>query len=416
MTKIFFKTFGCRTNIVDTQIMKTNIKDFIATYDEKDADIVVVNSCTVTNGADSDVRAYINKINKLPNKPNIVYTGCGSLSQGKTLLQEDKINKLFTPNHKENIDQILKNSRQSYEAHDFAHIDETIIDDYQDKTKAFVKIQEGCDFSCGYCIIPQVRGRSRSYEPSFILKQIKTLVDRGFGEFVLTGTNIGSYDKKGRYSLPSLLKDIHDIKGVRRVRFGSVEPSQITDEFKEILDEPWIAKHLHIALQHTSETMLKIMNRRNNFKTDIKLLEFLSQKGFAIGTDFIVAHPGETEAIWQDAMINFKRLPLTHIHCFRYSPRKGTKSALLNIDIDGNKAKERLNYIKEIVEQNNYDFRLVKQPLKVLIEKEKDGVYIGFDQFYNKLKIKSSIDIRKKWINIKDYEVKTDYNLGSAFI
>lgn len=398
------------------QIIKTNIKDYTTTYDEKDADIVVVNSCTVTNGADSDVRAYINKLNKLPNKPNIVYTGCGSLSQGKRFLLENKIDKLFTPNHKEKIDQILKNLQQCYDTQDFAHIDDTIIEDYQDKTKAFIKIQEGCDFSCGYCIIPQVRGHSRSYEPSFILKQIKTLVDRGFGEFVLTGTNIGSYGKKGRYTLPSLLKDIHNIKGVCRVRFGSVEPSQITDEFKEILDEPWIAKQLHIALQHTSETMLKIMNRRNNFKTDIKLLEFLSEKGFAIGTDFIVGHPGETEAIWQEAVTNFKLLPLTHIHCFRYSPRKGTKSALLKTDIDGNIAKERLNYIKEIVAQNNHNFRLLKQPLKVLIEQEKEGIYIGFDQFYNKLKIKSSIDICKKWITIKDYEVKTDYNLGSAFI
>jgi len=411
--KVFFKTFGCRTNIVDTGIMKTNIKDFHIVNDEKSADIVVINSCTVTNGADTNVRTYINKINKLDNCPKIVLTGCASLTQGKTLFENDKIDKLFTPNHKENINNILSNKTNIYTSKDFSHIDNTIIDDFQDKTKAFVKIQEGCDFSCSYCIIPQVRGKSRSYEPSFILKQIKVLTDKGFSEFVLTGTNIGSYGQKDKNSLTKLLKQIHKIQGVKRVRFGSIEPSQITDEFKEILDEPWIAKHLHIALQHTSKTMLKIMNRKNNLKNDIKLFEFLSQKGFALGTDFIVGHPGETDKIWLEAKANFNILPLTHMHCFRYSPRQNTKSAELRINVDGKKAKQRLYELNEIINNNNYKFRQQKQPLKVHIEQKRGEFYEGFDQYYNKFMIKSKQNISKNWINTTTYEVKRDYNLGS---
>ncbi len=416
MNKIYFKTFGCRTNIVDTQIMKTNIQNFDIVTDEKDADMIIINACTVTNGADSDVRAYINKVQKYAKSPEIIYTGCGSGTQGLALLQSQIVDKLFAANQKEDIDQILKYPHQDYQTQNFAHIDDTIIDNYKDKTKAFIKIQEGCDFNCGYCIIPQVRGSSRSYKAAFILKQVKILADKGFGEFVLTGTNIGSYGKEYKHSLASLLKSIHDIKGVKRVRFGSVEPSQITDEFKEILDEPWIAKHLHIALQHTSETMLKIMQRRNNFKDDIKLLEFLSEKGFAIGTDFIVGHPGETCEVWADAIENFKLLPLTHIHCFRYSPRQNTKSAKLKIDVAGNIAKDRLNQIKDIVSKNNYKFRSKKQKLEVLIEQKKDGLYIGYDQYYNKLKINSNTDLLKKWINVAQYETKKDYNLGLPLI
>jgi MiaB-like tRNA modifying enzyme len=396
--------------------MKTNIQNYNIVTDEKDADTIVVNACTVTNGADSDVRAYINKVRKYVKNPKIIYTGCGSQTQGKTMLQNQTINKLFPANQKENINQILKTPQHHNTTQDFSHIDGTIIDDYQDKTKAFIKIQEGCDFSCGYCIIPQVRGNSRSYEVSFILKQIKTLTDKGFGEFVLTGTNIGSYGTKGKNSLASLLKDIYRIKGVKRVRFGSVEPSQITDEFKEMLDEPWIAKHLHIALQHTSETMLKIMQRRNNFKDDIKLFEFLSEKGFALGTDFIVGHPGETDTIWLEALSNFKLLPLTHIHSFRYSPRQNTKSAKLKLDVDGNTAKDRLNQIKDITTKNNYKFRQNKQELEVLIEQKKHDFFIGYDQYYNKLKIKSNTNLLKKWINTKQYETKEDYNLGLPLI
>ena len=236
------------------------------------------------------------------------------------------------------------------------------------KSRAFVKIQEGCDFRCNYCIIPYVRGNSRSYEEHKILQQITTLAINGFGEFILTGINVGSYGKeKGvpnkKDKLVQLIKKISLIRGVRRIRLGSVEPVQITDEFKEILDEPWMGKHLHIALQHTNKDMLKIMNRRNKVKSDLELFELLASKGYAIGTDFIVGHPGETDALWKDAMQNIDKFPLTHIHSFTYSPRDGTPSAKMSPQINGNIAKARLRELENKIQEKNFNFRKQHQRL-----------------------------------------------------
>ncbi|MFY9082209.1 MiaB/RimO family radical SAM methylthiotransferase, partial [Aliarcobacter butzleri] len=322
--KVYFKTFGCRTNVFDTQVMMSNLKDFEVTLDENEANIVVINSCTVTNSADSTARTYINSLKKLPQNPRVIFTGCGVWTKGETLFKENKVDSLFGHSQKENINDLLLNEERFFEAGDLTHIDKTIVEEFVGKSRAFIKIQEGCDFRCSYCIIPYVRGDARSYSEDKILEQVTTLATNGFGEFILTGTNVGSYGKKQHTSLAKLLKKMSLIKGVRRIRMGSIEPIQIDDEFKEIINEPFMAKHLHIALQHTSKEMLKIMNRRNKVLSDLELFEFLRENGYALGTDFIVGHPGETEALWKEAMENLHRFPLTHVHAFTYSKRDGT--------------------------------------------------------------------------------------------
>jgi len=245
-----------------------------------------------------------------------------------------------------------------------------------------------------------------------ILEQISQLALNGFGEFILTGTNVGSYGKDNNSSMAKLMKRISQIRGVRRIRLGSVEPIQITDEFKEILDEPWIERHLHIALQHTSPKMLKLMNRRNVYKQDRELFELLSDKNYSIGTDFITGHPGETQEIWDEAIENLNALPLTHLHAFSYSKRDGTKSASMKPEVNGKIAKNRLHQIESIIEQKNYDFRNKnKTLLNVLIEsKIEDGLYQGFDQFFNKLYVKSEHDLIGNWIDVDRYEIKERNN------
>jgi len=415
--KVFFKTFGCRTNIYDTQIMIANLKDFIVVQSESEADIIVINSCTVTNSADSNVRAYVNSIKKLNKK--IYFTGCGVLTKGESLFKEKKIDAVFGASLKENINELLQKDN-FFEVGDLNHLDKTIITKMEGKTKAFVKIQEGCDFSCSYCIIPAVRGAARSYDEDLIIEQIKILASNGFGEFVLTGTNLGSYGKeisknykeKGD-KLAKLLKKISKIRGVRRIRLGSVEPVQITEEFKEILKEPWMAKHLHIALQHTSPKMLKIMNRRNKLESDLELFNEIAEYGFAIGTDFIVGHPGEDEEIFNEAYKNLKKFPLTHIHLFTYSKRDGTKSALMKNSVRGDIAKKRLNLIKKLVDEKNYNFRKrLKKTLQILVEQKKDGFFIGYDEYFNKNKIKSELDLENSWVEISDFEVLNECNLA----
>jgi len=408
--KVFFKTFGCRTNVFDTQVMMSNLKDFDVTLDEKIADMVVINSCTVTNSADSTARSYINQLKKLPKNPKVFFTGCGVWTKGESLFKEKKINSLFGHSEKEKINDLLQKEERFFEAGDLDHIDDTIVDRFIGKSRAFIKIQEGCDFRCSYCIIPHVRGDARSYTEDKILEQVSTLATNGFGEFILTGTNVGSYGKKQHTSLAKLLKKISQISGVRRIRMGSIEPIQIDDEFKELINEPWMAKHLHIALQHTSKEMLTLMNRRNKVLNDLELFEFLSSNGYALGTDFIVGHPGESEQIWSEAMKNLHKFPLTHVHAFTYSKRDGTPSALMKNEVRGNIAKIRYNELTQIINEKNLEFRKNIQPLDILIESKKENIYTGLDQFFNKIEVESEADLVGDWIRVDNYSAKGQGN------
>lgn len=409
--KIYFKTFGCRTNIYDTQLIKSNLKSGEITHDEQGADVVVINSCTVTNGADADVRNYVNKMNRLGKK--ILLTGCGAVSRGEELYKNGAVFGVFGMSQKEKIDEFLGSESKFYDIGDLSSVEKNLVSDYEDHTKAFIKIQEGCDFNCSYCIIPSVRGCSRSSPEDAILKEAESLAANGFSEIVLTGTNIGSYGKTAGTSLGALLQKLGAIRGIRRIRLGSIEPSQIDASFREILSEPWLERHLHIALQHTSQKMLSIMRRRNSALRDLELFCELAERGFALGTDFIVAHPGESQEIWLEAVENFKKFPLTHLHAFIFSPRQGTASASLKGRIDGKTAKARLKMLQNITALNNYKFRLShKVPLNVLIERKNGEFYEGYDQFYDKIWIKSDEDLSKKWMEIRDYEVKFDGNFA----
>ena len=408
MQKIFFKTFGCRTNIYDTELLKSYIKDYEITNNEEGADIVVINSCTVTNSADSGVRNYINGVKRRGAK--VILTGCGAVSKGKELFASG-IYGVLGASKKSDLNELLKQEKPFFELGNLNSVDKNIVTNYENHTKAFIKIQEGCNFNCSYCIIPSVRGRARSMDEVMILKEARILAQNGYNELVLTGTNIGSYGKDTNSSLGKLLANLGKISGIRRIRLGSIEPSQIDESFREILKEEWLERHLHIALQHTSEAMLKIMRRRNNAFSDLELFNELSSLGFALGTDYIVGHPGESEEIWAEAVENFKKFPITHLHAFVYSPRRDTHSATLKSDVSGDVAKARLKVLQGIALQNNENFRKKhNETLKILVEQRNGDFYEGFDQFYNKAKILSQKDITKEWVEVSEYEVKPDAN------
>lgn len=405
--KVFFKTFGCRTNLVDTQIMKENLTSFEVSEREEECGLVVVNSCTVTNGADSGVRSYVRRLHREGKR--VYLTGCG-VKQGEHLLRERAVWGVFDHAHKESLDSLLQQDEgfALYGSPD--HLDSTVITQFSEKSRAFIKIQEGCDFRCSYCIIPSVRGASRSLPVSLILSQVRALSERGFSEFVLTGTNVGSYGRGEGSSIAQLIKAIAGIDGVRRVRVGSLEPSQVDAEFLELLDAPFMARHLHIALQHTSPFMLRLMNRPHDPERDLELFLRLSKEGYALGTDFIVGHPRESEEVWEEGLERFLAFPLTHLHAFIYSPREGTPSSRMEGRILGDVAKERLTKLKEIVSLNNRRFRENRQSLSVLVESGEDRVYQGLDQFFNRLEIRSERELRGRWVSIEKYRVGEEKN------
>lgn len=411
MQKVYFKTFGCRTNQFDTQVMMSKLKDYELTDDELSSDIIVVNSCTVTNGADSSVRNYISSMQRKNPDAKVILAGCGSHSKGESLFEDKKVFGVIGHSEKENINAVLKNEKPFYQIGDLEHIDSTIVEEFVGKSRAFIKIQEGCDFRCSYCIIPAVRGDARSHKEETILEQINKLAANGFGEFILTGTNVGSYGQDHNTSMAKLLKKMSMIRGVRRIRIGSMEPIQIDDEFLELLNEPWMAKHMHIALQHTSDKMLKLMNRRNEFKSDMELFRKIADQGYALGTDYIVGHPGEDEKEWAEAISRVKELPLTHVHAFSYSKRDNTPSATMKPEVKGNIAKERHRELTEIIKAKNFAFRREHaQNLEVLLESGKDGVYQGFDQYFNKVTVTSDEDLTANWVFLNDVEVSNEGN------
>jgi len=409
--KVYFKTFGCRTNQFDTQVMMSKLREFELSNDELSSDIIVVNSCTVTNGADSSVRNYISSMKRKNPNAKVILAGCGSHSKGESLFGDKKVFGVMGHSEKENINEILKIEKPFYEIGDLKHIDSTIVEEFIGKSRAFIKIQEGCNFKCSYCIIPAVRGDARSHREEIILEQIRKLAANGFGEFILTGTNVGSYGQDHNTSMAKLLKKMSQIRGVRRIRLGSLEPIQIDDEFMELLSEPWMAKHLHIALQHTSDKMLELMNRRNSYKTDFELFHKLAREGYALGTDFIVGHPGEDEKEWKEAIERVKTLPLTHVHAFSYSKRDNTVSATMKPEVRGNIAKERHRELTEIIKAKNFAFRRDhRDDLEVLLENGKNDLYHGFDQYFNRVEIKSEEDLSSNWVLLNSVEVNSDGN------
>jgi len=411
MKKVHFKTFGCRTNQFDTQVMISKLSDFELSDDESSSDIVVVNSCTVTNGADASVRGYINSIKRKNPNAKVILAGCGSHSKGEALFEDEKVFGVMGHSEKENINEILQKSDRFYEIGDLKHIDSTIVEEFVGKSRAFIKIQEGCNFRCSYCIIPSVRGDARSHSEDTILAQIEKLASNGFGEFILTGTNVGSYGRDNSSSMAKLLKRMSLIRGVRRIRLGSLEPIQIDDELKELLGEPWMAKHLHIALQHTSDKMLEVMNRRNRFDSDLKLFEEIASRGYALGTDYIVGHPGESDEVWREAMKRVEILPLTHIHAFSYSKRDGTPSATMRPEIHGDITKSRHRELRDMIKEKNLLFRRENQSgLEVLLESGKDGIFHGFDQYFNRVAVRSSEDLSSNWVLLNDVEVEYEEN------
>ncbi|WP_104749623.1 tRNA (N(6)-L-threonylcarbamoyladenosine(37)-C(2))-methylthiotransferase MtaB [Helicobacter cynogastricus] len=406
--KVYFKTFGCRTNLYDTQIMRMHLKDFEPILQEEEADIIVLNSCTVTNDADYSARAYAKKMHARGKK--VYFTGCGANAQGLQLYQEGQVFGVFGHDRKEQINTLLHAPKGFFHADGLKGVDSSLLNAFVGKRRAFVKIQEGCNFQCSYCVIPSVRGRSRSLPEEQILQQCALLAQSGVLEIVLTGTNVGSYGAEFGSNVARLIKQIARLEGIKRVRIGSLEPSQIDAEFLELLDHPILEKHLHIALQHSHDVMLKHMRRRNRTRSDRQLLEKIASKGFALGTDFIVGHPYESEEIWQSALENFKQLPLTHLHPFIYSARAGTPSASMSCQVRGDIAKARLREISACVQEKNHAFRLhtCHTSLEVVVESYKEGHYCGSDQFFNPVKITSARDLRGQWVCLRDYHVQKD--------
>ena len=377
----------------------------IVDFNEK-ADIYIVNTCTVTNMSDRKSRQILRRAKELNENAIVVAVGCYvQVAKNEidkipeidfTLGTNEKVNIVenvenFLKNGNEiSIDDVLHNSKYG----DFGDIT------YTEKTRAVIKVQDGCDRFCSYCIIPYARGRVRSRNPENVVKEIKDIASKGIKEVVITGIHVASYGKdfKNGYGLIDLLEEINQIEGIERIRLGSIEPLWITDEVIERLKKlEKICHHFHLSLQSGCTETLKRMNRRYTAEQFEKIVGKLrnTYNDVILTTDIIVGFAGETEEEFQTTYKFLKKIRFYKTHIFKYSERKGTKAAEMKNQVSGDKKEERskilLNLSDEIEEK--YLNEYVGKEVKVLFE-EKDGEYYkGHTANYLMVKVKTEKDV-----------------------
>ena len=384
--KVAFVSLGCKVNQYETNAMS---QEFIkAGYEVAEftdiADIYIVNTCTVTNVADRKSRQMLRRVKEINPEAVLVATGC-YVQVGKEEIEKiEDIDLIIGNNEKKDIVEIIDNYCNERNAiiTDVMHQKEYVefgTTTYTEKTRAVVKIQDGCDRFCSYCIIPYARGRVRSRKLSNVVAEVEQIVDKGIQEIVITGIHIASYGKDFNFeiTLIDLLEELNKVKGLKRIRLGSIEPTIITEEFVNRLAKlDKICDHFHLSLQSGCDETLKRMNRRytcEEFENGTKLLRKAFPKA-ALTTDVIVGFPGETDEEFDKTYDFLKRIAFYKMHVFKYSQRKGTKAAVMPNQVDGTVKDERSKVLLKLSDENEekYNSEYIGETVEVLFE-EKDG-------------------------------------------
>ena len=398
MKKVAFITLGCKVNQYETNAMAQEFlrKGYEVVEHTEFADIYVINTCTVTNMSDRKSRQMLRRVKELNKDGIVVACGCYAQVAKSELEKIEEVDLLLGNNEKKDIvkyvEEYQKNRKKELEVEDVMHKQEfvefgSVV--YTEKTRAVIKVQDGCDRFCSYCIIPYARGRVRSRKPEAIVSEIKKISEEGIKEVVITGIHIASYGKdfKEDYKLIDLLEEINKVDGIERIRLGSLEPLLITKEFVERLTKlEKICHHFHLSLQSGCDETLKRMNRRyttGEFREIVKLLR-KKYEDVNLTTDIIVGFPKETEEEFNKTYEFLKEIKFYKMHVFKYSQRKGTKAAVMEGQIDGNKKEERSQRLIELSNKNEreYNETYVGKEVEVLWEEGKDGIYKGHTKNY----------------------------------
>jgi len=406
--KVAVYTLGCKVNIYESEyvislLKKNNFK--IVDFNDK-ADIYIINTCTVTNESDRKDRKIINQARKINENAIIVVMGCYSQVSSEEIdadiiignKDKSKIIELLKEyiKQKEPIKKIYNLSKVNFE--------NMLIDKFENHTRAFVKIQDGCNAFCSYCIIPYARGGLRSKDESETIKEITTLVENGYKEIVLTGIHTGRYGIENNSSLENLLNKLVKIPDIFRIRLSSIEINEITDGIiKLIKNNKIMAKHLHIPLQSGSNKILKLMNRKYDLDYFINKIEHIRKEipDISITTDLIVGFPNETEEDFEETLKTLEKIRFTKIHTFPYSKRKGTPASVMENQIPVNVKKERVHKVLDL--SYKYEIEFYKSNLnkeyEVVTELRKNDTCIGYTSNYIPVLIDNKFD--NKIINVK---------------
>ena len=402
MNKVAFCTLGCKVNQYETNAMEQAfIKEGYEIVNfAQEADIYVINTCTVTNMSDKKSRQMLRKAKQLNRDSIVVAVGCYAQVSKEKLEEIEEVDLILGNNEKKDIVKYIEDFQKEKIIHleDVLHQKEFIdfgTTLHMEKTRAVIKIQDGCDRFCSYCIIPYARGRVRSRKLENVIEEVKALADNGIKEVVLTGIHIASYGKdfKENITLIELLEEINKIQGVQRIRLGSLEPTIINEDFLNRLSKlEKICNHFHLSLQSGCDETLKRMNRRYTTKEFKKVVSLLrnTYEEVILTTDIIVGFPGETEEEFESTYKFLKENKFYKMHIFKYSRRKGTKADLMENQIEPDVQEQRSKKLLELSDKNQkeYNEKYISKTVEVLFE-EQEGDYIkGHTANYLIVKVK----------------------------
>ncbi|WP_270771481.1 tRNA (N(6)-L-threonylcarbamoyladenosine(37)-C(2))-methylthiotransferase MtaB [Intestinibacter bartlettii] len=429
MKKVAFYTLGCKVNQYETEAMLELFEKegYEKAETEDYADVYVINTCTVTHMSDRKSRQYIRRMKKKNPDAIIAVVGCYSQVSPEEILSIDEVNLVMGTNDRKKIVEEVKKidaSRKVSTVDDIMKVkafEEIEINKTNGKTRAFMKIQDGCDRYCSYCIIPYARGRVRSRDLESIVKEVENLASNGYKEVVLTGIHVASYGKDIKDSdikLLDVIKQINDIEGIERIRLSSVEPILFTDEFVEAVSTmDKVCPHYHLSLQSGCDETLKRMKRRYTTEEYKAIVDRLRAAipNVSITTDVIVGFPGETNEEFDKTYEFLKYIELTHMHVFKYSPRKGTPAATMENQVDPSTKHDRSEKLLQLNEENFNKFgqKMLDKEFNVLFEqKVGDNKYEGLTENYVKVIVESDNDISEQILKVKIKDVKNEFLEG----
>ena len=412
-------TLGCKVNTYESNVMteKLNEAGFKLVDINEQADIIIVNTCTVTNTADSKSLKVIHKAKK----EGSIVVAVGCMVQNKKEIEDVDIliGNVGKSKIVDVINEYLENKKIIYKIEDVMNtkFEKMELINF-DKTRAFVKIQDGCNNFCSYCIIPYTRGNVRSKNKDDVLKEIENLVKNGHKEIVLTGIHTGHYGEDNEnYKFPDLLKNIVKIDGLERLRISSIEITELNEQFLDVLkNNNILVDHMHIPLQSGSNDILKSMNRKYNmeyYKNKIKEIRNI-RPNISITTDLIVGFPGETEENFMETLNNLEEIKFTKIHVFPYSRRKGTKADEMENQIPEVVKKERVKKIMELSRklEEEYMLKFVGSEVVFIPEVKKDNYLIGHTGNYLLVKTESNCKLKHDNMTVKISKVEYPYVIG----
>ena len=401
--KFYIYTLGCKVNTYESNVMKDNlINNGYVEGDETNSDIYIINTCTVTNTSDNKSLKVIRRVvNKYPDKISIA-VGCMT-QVSYEFLKDLNVSIILGNRGKSKIAEYI--NRYKKEKQNIVDIDNIMETKFEDmclnnfnKTRAFVKIEDGCENYCSYCIIPYARGHVRSKEPSVVINEIKNLVSDGHKEIVLTGIHTGHYGADlDNYSFSKLLKEIEKIDGLKRLRISSIEITELTEEFMDVLKSSSIlVDHMHIPIQSGSDQILKLMNRKYNKEYFINKISDIRKikPNISITTDIIVGFPGETEELFNETIDTVNKIKFSKIHVFPFSLRKGTEAEKLPNHIDDITKKQRVKELIDISKKLEIEYfnKFLNHEVEFLPEVYKEGYVLGHTGNYLSVKAKGSIN------------------------